>query len=285
MKDFGLFQTANFQMTRMLETAEALANTGAPILISGEQGSGKSLLVQFLASHARLQNAILRWSQVQFQEIESGDWILVDNVEELNFFQQDELCQKIEQCKQKNIAVRWIATSNYNCSQLLQNNKIKKDLFYRLSVLQLEIPSLRQRPEDVEILAQFFLQVFSLMRSQKTAVLSPMAVTKLKNHSWHGNVAELENVIERAIALSQGQIISESCIQFPQISQSVIETVGTTLSEMEKKLILQTLQMTQQNKTKAAQILGISIRTLRNKLNEYRSAGIDFRSEGVYESI
>lgn len=274
MRDFGLFQTANFQMTRMLETAEALANTGAPILISGEQGSGKSLLVQYLGNHARLQNEILRWNQIQVQEIESGDWILIDNIEELNFFQQDELCQKIEQCKQKNIAVRWIATSNFSSSQLLQNNKIKRDLFYRLSVLQLEIPSLRHRPEDIEILAQFFVQVFSLMRSQKTVELSPMAIAKLKNHSWNGNVAELENVIERAMALSQGHTISESCIQFPQVSASVIETVGTTLSEMEKKLILQTLQMTQQNKTRAAQILGISIRTLRNKLNEYREVGV-----------
>ena len=123
------------------------------------------------------------------------------------------------------------------------------------------LPALRRRPEDIEVLANFFIQVFSLMNSQTSPALSAAAQTKLKNHDWLGNVAELENVIERALALSPGSVITEQAIQFPQmpLEGRNMEAVGTTLSEMERKLILQTLQMTQQNKTKAAQILGISI--------------------------
>jgi two-component system response regulator FlrC len=273
VKDFGLFQTVNPAMNRMLESATALATTGAPILISGEQGSGKSLLVQHLANAARLKNEVLKWSSLA-EEPEAGDWILVDGIEDLNLHQQDELSETIEQLKFKNIAVRWIATSNFNSTQLMQQNKIKRDLFYRISVLQLEIPSLRSRVEDIEVLAKFFVQVFSLMRSQKACELSSVAIEKLKAHAWNGNVAELENVIERAVALNQGENISENCIQFPQVPNLNFQSAGTTLSEMEQKLILQTLQMTQQNKTRAAQILGISIRTLRNKLNEYREIGV-----------
>ena len=112
------------------------------------------------------------------------------------------------------------------------------------------------------------------MRSMKACELSTAAVQKLKAHHWHGNVAELENVIERAVAINHGDVISDNCIQFPQIASVAFQAAGTTLSEMEQKLILQTLQMTQQNKTRAAQILGISIRTLRNKLNEYREIGV-----------
>ena len=276
MNDFGLFQTVNSSMIKMLETATSLATTGAPILISGEQGSGKSLLVQYLASVSRLKKEILKWNNFDRHtpEPEAGDWILVDGIEDLNLHQQDELSEKMDQLKQKNIPVRWIATSNFSSAQLLQQNKIKRDLFFRMSVLQLEIPSLRTRSEDIAILAQFFVQVFCLMRSVDACQLSVGAIQKLKAHVWHGNVAELENVIERAIALNQGTEISENCIQFPQIASVSFQAAGTTLSEMEQKLILQTLQMTQQNKTRAAQILGISIRTLRNKLNEYREIGV-----------
>lgn len=272
MKDFGLFQTANLRMINLLEAASSLATTGAPILISGEHGSGKSLLVQYLVSSAGLNSAVFKWNNCS--QASAGDWIVVDGVEELNFYQQDELSQKVENFKQKNLAVRWLTTTNLSLAQLLQQNKIRKDLFYKLSVLQMEIPSLRHRPEDIRVLSKFFVQVFSLMRSQKICDLSQAALDRLQSHNWPGNIAELENVIERAVALNRGQMISEACIQFPQTLSATVEAVGTTLSEMEKKLILQTLQMTQQNKTRAAQILGISIRTLRNKLNEYREIGV-----------
>jgi len=133
---------------------------------------------------------------------------------------------------------------------------------------------LRDRSEDILILADFFSQVFNLMKSRSNQKLSPVAQAKLLAYSWPGNVSELENVIERAVALSEGSMLDESVIEFAQMESQLLPAAGTKLSDMERKLILQTLQLTQQNKTRAAQILGISIRTLRNKLNEYREAGV-----------
>jgi len=100
------------------------------------------------------------------------------------------------------------------------------------------------------------------------------AAKKLQAHTWPGNVAELENVIERAISLATDDVIDHDLIQFDHPNERAMAQMGTTLSDMEKKLILQTLQLTRQNKTRAAQILGISIRTLRNKLNIYREQGL-----------
>jgi two-component system response regulator FlrC len=111
------------------------------------------------------------------------------------------------------------------------------------------------------------------MKSRPHQGFSAEAKAQLMAYHWPGNVAELENVIERAVALCQTDLIQKEHIQFSQVEEGLIAAAGTTLSEMERKLILQTLQLTQQNKTRAAQILGISIRTLRNKLNEYRETG------------
>jgi len=271
--DFGLFQTANVQMKKMLETAQSIAMTPAPLLISGEQGSGKSLLVQFILERARFQKTLHRWGR-SLENVQDGDAILIENITELNLLQQQELSERMDELKQQGRRVRWIATCGESPSVAVHQQKLRKDLFYRLSVIHLQIPSLRDRSEDVLILAEFFSQVFNLMKSRGNQKFSDEAQAKLLSYNWPGNVSELENVIERAVALSEGPILQASSIEFSRVESQVLPPMGTTLSDMERKLILQTLQLTQQNKTRAAQILGISIRTLRNKLNEYREAGI-----------
>jgi two-component system, NtrC family, response regulator AtoC len=270
--DFGLFQTANTQMKKMLETAQSIALTPAPLLISGEQGSGKSLLVQFILERARFQKTLHRWGR-DLSSLQDGDAILIENINDLNLLQQQELSQTMDEMKQQGRRIRWIATCSENPGQLVQQQRLRKDLFYRLSVIHLQIPSLRSRTEDILVLADFFNQVFSLMKSRPAARLSDEAQSKLLAYSWPGNVSELENVIERAVALNEGATFPVSAIEFAQMTAEILPSVGTTLSDMERKLIIQTLQLTQQNKTRAAQILGISIRTLRNKLHEYREAG------------
>ncbi|MEZ0392287.1 MAG: sigma 54-interacting transcriptional regulator [Pseudobdellovibrionaceae bacterium] len=273
MTDFGLFQTVDAQMKRVLETAQSMALTPAPILISGESGSGKSLLVQFLVEKSRLKKPLLRWGREE-QTYAEGDWVLIEGLDDLNLYQQQMLSEKMDELKLQNKKIRWIATSNENPSILVRNQKLRRDLFFRLSVIHLQIPALRDRSQDVLVLARFFNQVFNLMKSRTEQALSAETQAKLLAYSWPGNVAELENVMERAVAISKGDEISVESIEFSQMGQNILPSMGTTLSEMERKLILQTLQLTQQNKTRAAQILGISIRTLRNKLNEYREAGI-----------
>lgn len=273
MTDFGLFQTADLQMKKVLETAQAVALTPASILISGEMGSGKSLLVQFLLEKCRQQKPLIRWGR-DAQTITEGDTVLVEGIDDLNLLQQQELSEKMDELKAHGKRVRWIATCSENPGALVQNQRLRRDLFYRLSVIHLKIPALRERPQDILVLAQFFNQVFNLMKSRPEQKFSSEAQAKLISYGWPGNVSELENVIERAVALSSGEEISDSAIEFSHMGQGLLPSAGATLSDMERKLILQTLQLTQQNKTRAAQILGISIRTLRNKLNEYREAGI-----------
>lgn len=270
--DFGLFQTANPHMRKLLETSQAIALTPAPLLISGEQGTGKSLLVQFILEKCRHQKPLVRWGRTT-GPIGEGDIILVENMDEKNLHQQQEISEKMDELKLSGTRVRWIATVSEKPAHLVQHQKLRKDLFYRLSVIHLEIPPLRERSEDILVLADFFSEVFNLMKSQPIQKISAEAQSMLLAHGWPGNVSELENVIERGVSLSEGNLIDGRAIQFTDMNNHLMSSAGTTLSEMERKLILQTLRLTQQNKTKAAQILGISIRTLRNKLSEYRETG------------
>ncbi len=273
MTDFGLFQTADSQMKKVLETAQSLALTPAPLLISGEQGTGKTLMVQLVLEKSRAKKNVCKWDR-EIELISDGDIVLIEKLDELNLLQQQMLSEKMDEIKLSGRRVRWIATASEKPAALVQNQRLRRDLFYRLSVIHLQIPALRERSTDILILADFFSQVFNLMKSRAPQKLNAEAQSKLLAYTWPGNVAELENVMERAVALSESAEIPASSIEFSQMQTQELRTEGTTLSEMERKLILQTLQLTQQNKTRAAQILGISIRTLRNKLNEYREAGI-----------
>lgn len=276
MKDFGLFQTANAKMKSVLETAQSISLTPAPVLISGEQGVGKNLVLQMILEKSRFQKTIHRCGAFhRLQEaIKSGDAVVIEDLDEMNLLQQAEISEKMDSLKAQGIQVRWFATSTVNPAELAKKNLLRRDLFYRLSVIHLQVPSLRERPEDILVLSQFFVQVFSLMKNKAPYQITPEAQMRLNSYGWPGNVAELENVIERAVSISQGAEITAQEIQFADMNSFVAPTIGTTLSEMERKLILQTLQITSQNKTRAAQILGISIRTLRNKLNEYRMEGV-----------
>lgn len=276
--DFGHFQTASQTMKKMLETAQAVALTPAPVLITGAAGTGKSLLVQMIAERSR-QRVTLKWSpfrKPQISEFKNAEICLVEDLHQFNFVQQTELSETIDTLREQGIRVRWVATTAQDLSLLVQNNNFRRDLFFRLSVIQLRIPSLQERAEDISVLARCLADMFCVLKNETKKELTAEALQKLTNHVWSGNVTELENVIERAVALTAENEIQASAIEIFHQEATVKPTVisGTTLSEMEQKLILQTLQMTHQNKTKAAQILGISIRTLRNKLNEYREAGV-----------
>lgn len=277
--DFGLFQTANEKMKKVLEIATGIASTPAPVLISGEQGVGKNLLVKLILEKSRFQKKLHRWGAFSrfsaetshdLAGLQSGDAVVIEDLNRLSLSQQSDINEYIDEAKAQEMQIRWFATSSVRPEDLARLGQLSKSLFYRLSVIHLDIPSLRERDGDIEILAHFFVQVFSLMKSQTPKVLSAEAKMKLLSYNWPGNVAELENVIERAVSLSENSEIAADQIQFAELEEQALRSEGTTLSDMEKKLILQTLQITQQNKTRAAQMLGISIRTLRNKLNEYR---------------
>jgi DNA-binding NtrC family response regulator len=174
------------------------------------------------------------------------------------------------------IDARVIAISNLDLKQAVAEGKFREDLYYRINVVPLSIAPLRERKTDIPLLAEHFLAKFSSINKRKVTRISDEALSMLLQHDWKGNVRELENAIERAILIGCDDVIMPEHLilaeaQKPSASgkQQGIK-VGLTVREMEKELIVKTLENVNENRTRAAELLGISIRTLRNKLREYR---------------
>jgi len=175
------------------------------------------------------------------------------------------------------IDVRVIATTNRDPKQLIEEGKFREDLYYRLNVIPIKLPPLRERMEDLPVLAEHFMKKHSRENGKKISSIAPKTLTLLNKYQWRGNVRELENIIERSVLICQGDTIEPSNL-FMEDSETTTATgegnaLGNfrgTIYEMERELIFKTLEETGNNKTKAAEVLGISIRTLRNKLNEYK---------------
>jgi len=159
----------------------------------------------------------------------------------------------------------------------VKSGKLREDLFYRLNVFAIELPPLRRRKEDLPLLIQSFLSEFNQRNRKAVSALTPDAMRALEQYNWPGNVRELRNVIERAVILCSGQFIEPKHLP-PLVAAPTVETAkptlsltpGTTVEEAENRLILMTLEHTRDNKTRAAEILGISLKTLHNKLNKLR---------------
>jgi len=171
---------------------------------------------------------------------------------------------------------RVISTTNRDIEEEIKTSRFRHDLFFRLNVIPIKVPPLRARREDIIPLSAHFIKKIAVREDMQEKVLSKEAKDSLLKYPWPGNVRELENVIERAMILTDGDVISMEHIatsgDIPDISASM-PAMGATIHEMEKNLILSTLKRVDGNRTKAATLLGISIRTLRNKLNEYTNGG------------
>ncbi len=172
------------------------------------------------------------------------------------------------------IDVRVVATTNIRIEDLVMEGKFRKDLYYRLNVIPIKIPPLRERPCDVVQLAQYFLERYSEDNGSEIHSFAPEALRKIADYSWPGNVRELQNVVQRAVLISDSPVISPECVILgPALDDSAASASGFSLMplcEVEKMMIEKALSTVEGNRTKAADILGISVRTLRNKLAEYR---------------
>lgn len=182
------------------------------------------------------------------------------------------------------IDARVIAISNTDLKKAITAGKFREDLYYRINVIPLTLPPLRRRKDDIVLLADHFLEKYSRLNRKNVARLSEAAVEVLLRHPWRGNVRELENTIERAVLISSGeQILAENLLMEPVESggespPAPAMRAGITVRDMEKELIFRTLEEVDDNRTHAAELLGISIRTLRNKLREYRE---EINSQGT----
>lgn len=250
----------------------------------------------------------------KFEEADGGT-LLLDEISEMDVRLQAKLLRAIQErqidrvggSKPVNVDIRIIATSNRNLQDEVKDGNFREDLFFRLNVFNLRVPPLRERPADVAALASFFADKYADVNQVEKRPISDEALSVLKSHAWPGNVRELENAMHRSVLLASGDSISVAAIMLPDASgnlsmpSTLSETatadadavgteptdevvkaglVGKTVAEVERDLIIDTLKHCLGNRTHAANILGISIRTLRNKLNQYNSEGITVPQPG-----
>jgi two-component system response regulator FlrC len=316
-------------MGRLLKLALQIAPSDASVLITGESGTGKEVLARYL--HARSNRAAKPFVSVncaaipenlleselfghekgaftgaiarrigKFEEADGGT-LLLDEISEMDVRLQAKLLRAIQERvidrvgggKPVPVNIRIIATSNRNLTEAARRNEFREDLLFRLNVVNLKIPPLRERPQDVIALAEHFVEKYALANGLPLRPLSTEARQALTTNGWPGNVRELENTLHRAVLLATGIEIGKEALIAPDgtrldqakndlffaqaaetAGQVTRALVGRSMAEVERDLILETLKHCLGNRTHAANILGISIRTLRNKLNEYANDGI-----------
>lgn len=176
--------------------------------------------------------------------------------------------------KEIEVDVRVVAATNQNLKQALDEKRLREDLYYRLAVVEIDLPPLRERVDDVPLLINAFLKYFNEKNHKTIKGLSPQCRDTLMKYPWHGNVRELKNVIERAVILTTSDnidvnVLPERILSYKFESPAIMIPLGTTVEEAEKQLIFRTLEMENNNKTRAARSLGISLKTLHNKLGKY----------------
>jgi DNA-binding NtrC family response regulator len=324
-------------MQQVISLADQVAASDASILITGESGVGKEVIARYLHQTSRrsqrpfisvncaaipdnlLESELFGHEKGAFTgavarrigkfEEASGGTLLLDEISEMDARLQAKLLRALQEreidrvggSKPVKVDIRVLATSNRDLAQAVRDGVFREDLLYRLNVVNLRLPPLRERPGDVVALAEFFVKKYSAANGQPVKPLGEETRRRLVSHRWPGNVRELENAMHRAVLLSSGDMIEESAIRLPdgqplapadagaraaQAASLAAETVsrafvGQTVAAMEQQLIIDTLSHCLGNRTHAANLLGISIRTLRNKLKEYTEAGVAVPAPGA----
>ncbi|XGC80436.1 sigma 54-interacting transcriptional regulator [Bdellovibrio bacteriovorus] len=275
--DFDALQIEDRKMHEVKQLSLQLAATQASLLIVGEAGVGKTSLARYVYGKSRSPRLYCldckNPAGFDFGRIDGGT-LLIEDLDCASTALQNELMRLVE--RTDGTRPRFISTSRRDVRAMVKQELFRQDLFYKLAVVHLEIPRLEDRVSDFPVIVNFILEVAQIMHGKTGLRLSPEAYARLNSWNWAGNIRELENVLERAVVLAKSSMIQPSDIQF-EVAVEDLEldfAPGMSLSEVEKRLILQTLELTAQNRTRAAQMLGISIRTLRNKLNEYKEEGV-----------
>ena len=315
-------------MKRTMEIAGQIAASDASVLITGESGTGKELVARYLHdSSARANKPFVSVNCAAIPEnlLESelfghekgaftgavarrvgkfeqadGSTLLLDEISELDLRLQAKLLRALQEreidrvggTKPIKVDIRVVATSNRDMEAEVRDGTFRQDLYYRLNVVNLRLPALRERPADIELLARHFADRYADSNVLPPKILAEDTLRLLRAHPWRGNVRELENCMHRAVLLAKDDTIRpEDVILIGQTAApaeaaasgsdlrapappGAAGMVGRTVAEVERDLILDTLRHYLGNRTHAANILGISIRTLRNKLKQYSEEGV-----------
>jgi DNA-binding NtrC family response regulator len=308
------------KMAAIYDLIRTVAPTRSTVLIRGESGTGKELIagaIHYLSprrnkpfvkvncaaiSEDLLESELfghekgaftgaIRSNEGKFVMADGGS-ILLDEVSEMSAKLQAKLLRVLQEREVDKVGgrepvkvdVRMMATTNRNLEEYIKRGDFREDLFYRLNVVAIEFPPLRERKSDIPMLVNHFIDKYNKEMNKRITGISKEVESLLWKCDWPGNVRQLENVIERAVVLARNAVIGVDDLPLELRDSSPDRllpngngpSVGMTVGEMERDLIFRTLETVGDNRTKAADMLGISIRTLRNKLNEYREAGFEW---------
>jgi DNA-binding NtrC family response regulator len=302
-------------LLRALERARHVARTDADVLIEAESGTGKELFARYihensdrrdrpfvavncaavpdhlleseLFGHVRGAFTGATASKAGKFELADGGTLLLDEIGEMPLHLQPKLLralqereiEKLGDTRSTAVNIRVIATTNVALPAMVEQGKFRADLYYRLNVIPLSLPPLRERWEDIPVLADFFAQKFAREAGRPIPRLHPDFVSGLQTHSWPGNVRELANFMRRMITLTDGQELGPECLKnelgaavgsrTSRIPSAVLPSAGASMREVERHLLETTLQSTGGNRTRTAEMLGVSLRTIRNKIREH----------------
>ncbi|KQQ25212.1 AAA family ATPase [Methylobacterium sp. Leaf125] len=338
-EDGRAFVWRDASMEKVVKLAEQVARSEASVLITGESGTGKEVLARHLhgksnranrpfvsVNCAAIPEALLESELFghekgaftgavarrigRFEEAHGGT-LLLDEISEMDVRLQSKLLRALQErvidrvggTAPVKVDIRVLATSNRNLVEEVRKGTFREDLYYRLNVVHLRLPALRERPADILALAAHFAKKYAEVNGVPVRPLSVEAQGLVRANPWRGNVRELENTLHRAVLLASGAEIGPDAILTPEgdsiapVSAGPAERaarvaeaatrglVGQTVAQVECDLILDTLDHCLGNRTHAAKILGISIRTLRNKLNEYVDAGLSVAEPGSVRAM
>ena len=299
------------QMQEIYRLIDAVADSTANVIITGESGTGKELVAKaihkkssrcngpFIAVNCSafpeniLENELFGHEKGAFTgalnekagcfEMADRGTLFLDEIGEMSLETQAKILRALEERRFRRLGgkkeivvdVRVVAATNRNLNQALEQKRLREDLYYRLAVVEIDLPPLRDRVEDIPLLISAFLNFFNEKNHKKIKGLTPPSRDILMKYPWHGNVRDLRNVIERAVILSNSDMIDvhvlpERILTYRFKKPTIMIPLGTTVEDAEQQLILRTLEMENNNKTRAAQTLGISLKTLHNKLGKYR---------------
>lgn len=326
-KGNGRIVTQDETMEKLLELARRVADSRAAVLIQGDSGTGKELFARYIHEHSSrcqgpfvavncgalpetlLESELFGHEKGAFTgavskkpgkfELADHGTILLDEITEMPLHLQAKLLRVLQEreidrlggSRPVQVDIRVIATTNRNMKQTIEDNNFREDLFYRLNVIPIKIPSLKERIGDVPILAAHFIEKYNELDGRNVKKMSESAIEKLVALPFNGNVRELENIIERAVLLCDGTVIRDGDLFLTEkiagLGREKIKSDDISdsfapkpLREMEKSMIFRTLGQTNGNRTHAAKMLGISVRTLRNKLNEYKDS-LEMAESGI----
>jgi DNA-binding NtrC family response regulator len=299
-------------LLQTLQRARAAASTDADVLIEAESGTGKELLAKFIhqtsnrsrkpfvavncaaVPESLLESELFGHSRGAFTganaakagkfELADGGTLLLDEIGEMPLNLQPKLLrilqerefERLGETRSIHVNIRVIATTNASLGAMVEQGRFRSDLYYRLNVIPLSIPSLRERPEDIPALARHFAERFAIEIDSAVPMLDPSFIERLQTFSWPGNIRELSNFMRRVLSLHQGAIIDAACFdkEFRPLGKErpapqAMPAPGIPIHLLEKMHLENTLALTNGNRTHAAEMLGISLRTMRNKIREY----------------